>query len=127
MHEAQTSVVTGAGHPEREWLSINEHLGTRVRVVVPGNHFDHRRLAAAVLADQRPDLARFQFQVEVDQRSLTGEGLGKPANLQGWRLRHLTPSELTSASYVTAHAVTQTVGPRPASPLEVGHIDADPV
>ena len=31
MHEAQTSVVTGAGHPEREWLSINEHFGTRVR------------------------------------------------------------------------------------------------
>ena len=90
MNEAQAGVVTRAGDAQREWFAIDEYFRPWIGLVESGDHLDHRRLAAAVLADQRPDLARLQFHVDVDQRTLTSEGLGKPwickAGVSGIRL-----------------------------------------
>src|SRR6185437_8999923 len=53
-----------------------------VRHVRAGDALDQRRLAGAVVADERHDLARTQLEVDVGERLDRAEGLRDPAELE---------------------------------------------
>ena len=83
MDEAQArrrgeAAVSGS-RPARPSSSIS---APGVGLVVAGEHLDQRRLAGAVLADQRVDLARAQVEVDAVEGPGAGERLGQPADAQ---------------------------------------------
>src|SRR5919204_343233 len=53
-----------------------------VRCAEAREHLDQRRLAGAVLADQRVDLAAVEREVDAVQRPRAGERLAQPADRQ---------------------------------------------
>jgi hypothetical protein len=93
VHEPQPGVVARAGRPEGQGHAVDEHLRARVRLVVTGENLDQRGLAAAVLAHQRAHLAGLEIDVDIDQRTLAGEGLRESADLESGRRRHPAPRD----------------------------------
>jgi hypothetical protein len=72
---------------EVERVAVERGRGTGVGRVVAGERLDQRRLAGAVLAHERMDLAGLDRERRVDQRARGSEGLREPADLQDRRRR----------------------------------------
>ena len=68
-------------------LAVEEDL-TRVVAVDPGDALDERRLAGAVVADERHDLTRAHLEVDVGQRLHRPERLREVADLEEWCVAH---------------------------------------
>ena len=95
MHEAKP-VVASVGHRgEVERLAVEPGERAGVGVVVTGQRLDQRRLAAAVLADERVDLAGRDLEGDVAQRPRAAEGLGQLLEPEH-RLRALLRPSLTA-------------------------------
>ena len=73
------------GVAERERLAVELRDGAGIGRVVAGERLDQRRLARAVLADERVDLARADVERRVDQRARGAERLGERADAQDGR------------------------------------------
>ena len=94
--ESQTRVRRVARVTERERLAVELGLRARVRVVIPGEDLDQRRLPRAVLSDERMDLALADVERGVDQRTRSGERLGQVLEAQHTRsLRSVVPGSLS--------------------------------
>src|SRR3954451_17746765 len=88
-HEAEVLVdeaqAVGDGVTERERHAVELGAAARVGRVVADEGLDQRRLAGAVLADQRVNLARPDVERRVDQRARGAERLGERAEAQDRR------------------------------------------
>ena len=75
MHEAQAGGPSSGRGAEREGLPGDLGFGAGVGLVVAGEDLDESRLAAAVLSDQRVDLARGDLEIDPAKRPLGAKGL----------------------------------------------------
>ena len=91
-------------------LAVDQDLAAGVGLVGARQDLHQRRLAGAVLAHQRLDLAAPGLELDVVERLHAREGLGDPAHLQRRRPRHL------------GHASSSPAPPR--SPTATQHIAA---
>ena len=84
VHHPDPALDRVLGRRERRLLPVEEDL-PRVRVVEPVEDVHQRRLAGAVLAEQRMHLAGGDVEVDVVVGEHAGEALGDPAELEnGW-------------------------------------------
>ena len=92
-HEAEVLVdeAQPVGHrvAEVERRAVDLRHAAGVRRVVAGERLDQRRLAGAVLAHERVDLARLDVERRVDQGARGPEGLRQPGDLQHGRRGHV--------------------------------------
>ena len=72
---------------DRDLLAVEEDLAGVVAVDA-GDALDERRLAGAVVADERHDLARAHLEVDVGQRLHRAERLREVADLEEWCVAH---------------------------------------
>ena len=87
---AEGEILEHRGDPHLERLAgvVERHLlaeildGARGRLMHPGEHLDERRLAGAVVADQRDDLAGMDVELDVRQRGDGAELFGNAAQSQ---------------------------------------------
>ena len=90
-HEAEVLMdeAQAVGHrvPEVERRPVELRHAAGVRRVVAGERLDQRRLAGAVLAHERVDLARLDVERRVDQRARGAERLRQPGDAQHGRRR----------------------------------------
>ena len=91
VHEPDAGVVRGRSVAQRERLRRSTHASTRRRVglVVAGEDLDQRRLAGAVLADERVHFARGDIDADVVERDLARERLRQV--LDSERVSHHPP------------------------------------
>ena len=88
--EHQAEVLVDEAQPvgdrvaERERLAVELRDGSRIGRVVAGERLDQRRLAGAVLADERVDLAGADLDRRVDQRPGPGKRLRQLLHTQCW-------------------------------------------
>src|SRR4051794_4160223 len=88
-HETEVLVdeaqAVGDGVAERERHAVELGAAAGIRRVIARERLDQRRLAGAVLADQRMDLARPDLKRRVDQRARGAERLGERPDAQDRR------------------------------------------
>ena len=72
---------------DRDGLAVEEDLAGVV-AVDPGDALDERRLAGAVVTDERHDLAGAHLEVDVGQRLHRAERLREVADLEEWCVAH---------------------------------------
>ncbi len=96
VHHADPGVERVARRGERDRLAVEEDLAL-VRPVEAGEDVRERRLAGAVLAEQRVHLALGRLEVDAVVRDDAGEPLGDPAQRDGRRHRESWPGEARAA------------------------------
>ena len=119
MDEAQP-----VGHrvTERERLAGELGDGTRVRRVVAGERLDQRRLAGAVLTDERVDLALADLDRRVDQSPGSGKRLREALDAQ----RRCARARPRTASLVAESVITASSPVSSGSPRVVSSCPRDP-
>ncbi len=76
--EGQPGVAEPAqGDRQRHRLVVHAQLAAGFGLVVAGQDLDQRRLARAVLTQQRDDLSKSDVEVDAAQGPLAGEALGE--------------------------------------------------
>ena len=90
-------------------------FGARVRLVIAGEHFDQRRLAAAVLADHCMHLTGSQVEVDAVERLGARKRLAEPADRQDRRIPcSARPAEQTDANTPSRALLRTRRSPAPA-------------
>src|SRR5690606_7215470 len=84
VHHADAEVDRVAGAADRDLLAVHEDLAG-VGLLEPVEDLHQRRLAGAVLADQRVDLAPLDLEVDVVVREDEPEALGDAPHTDRWR------------------------------------------
>src|SRR5580704_4671068 len=101
--ESQAPPAGVGRRPEVQRLAVHEYPPARVRQVKPGQDLDQRRLAGAVLADERVDRTAVDVERHIRERPLPGKGLRQVLD------RHQRRSWLGHRSVSTGTVSTSTV------------------
>src|SRR5207245_1600782 len=85
---------------QRDGIAVNGELGSRLRLVETGQHFDQRRLAGTVLPEKAVHLPGQNFELDLIERQRSAKTFRQPSDRQrrasarrrrGARSGHRTP------------------------------------